>query len=123
MSHLNSILTKITNKELLIQACKLQGEVKEVRENYFIRYYGGQTAHGDIVAVLEGNYDLGFNKNGSGVYMGVADFAMGTCGQTESRNLEALWQSIIQTYSRLDTELQASTQRGLSKANVNVVVH
>jgi Protein of unknown function (DUF1257) len=122
VSHFDQIMTKVSNKEILIQACKLQGEVLQVKESWMIRGYQGQCVHGDIVAVLEGNYDLGFNKSGD-VYAGVADFSFGTCGQQESKGLEALWQRIIQTYSRLEVEGQASSQRGLSGANITVSVH
>lgn len=121
MSHFNHLVTKITNKELLKQALRQQSEVAEVKENWYIRGWRGDKAKGDVVGILEGDYDIGFVfKNEC---FAVADFGYGTCSNSSGQSLVSLWQRIVATYMSLESHEQASKQRGLTGANVKVVVH
>lgn len=125
MSHFSSIRSKLTNKELLKVALQQQPEVKEVKEKWFVRGYEEQTVKSDVVGVLEGNYDIGFVLQGDSSYA-IADWGYSTCSSgnsSGSQNLTGLWQRIVATYNTLYTLDQANKNKGLQKANINVVVH
>lgn len=122
MSHLTQINSRITKKEVLIQACHNVGSpILEVKENFYVRLWGNKTAAAEVVCVLEGKYDLGFSKVGDGSYNFIADFAIGSCGGG-SKSLEPLTKKIAQEYARLEAINWANSTKGLEKANITVKV-
>lgn len=120
MSHFSYMPTRMSNKEILKQALKQQPEVRDVKENWFIRGYSGTKVKGDVVGVLEGQYDIGFVFKDE--CFAIADFSFGTCGGG-NKNLVDLWQRIVATYLTLDTYEQANKQKGLSGTNIKVTIH
>ena len=125
MSHFSSITSKLTNKELLKVALQQQPEVKEVKEKWYVRGYQGQTVKSDVVGILKGNYDIGFVLQNDSSYA-IADWGCSTCpngNSSGSQNLTILWQRIVATYNTLYTLDQSNKNKGLQKANINVVVH
>lgn len=121
MSHFSQVNSKMTNKETLIQACKNQSEVLEVKSPYTIRGYAGQEVKGDVVCLLDRNYDLGFCWNGESFNM-VADFSLGSCGGG-SLELVALANRIVKEYAKLEAYNLGNSNKSLSSANISVVVH
>lgn len=86
-SHFSTLRTKITDAELLKSALRDLGI--EVKTNHYIRGYKGQRMPADIVAVLRGEYDIGWLRNSDGTYDLCAELAGISQGysQTELFNL------------------------------------
>jgi hypothetical protein len=57
MSHFSTLRTKITDGQILINSLRDLGYT--VKLNAEVRGYNGQRVRADIVAQLEGDYDLG----------------------------------------------------------------
>jgi hypothetical protein len=116
----------MTNKETLIQACKNQAEVLEVKSPYTIRGYEGQEVKGDVVCLLgsydlDESYDLGFCWNGESFNM-VADFSLGSCGGG-SKDLVTLANRIVKEYAKLEAYKLGNSNKSLASANISVKVH
>lgn len=117
MSHFNSVHTKLVDGELLQQAITSCGH--QARTKHYVRGYNSQVAAADIVAVLDGNYDLGFLHNGDH-YQAVGDFSMGSCGGGDKSLAEKLNQ-IVAAYAAQEA-IRAAEKAGLLE-NVSVIVH
>ena len=115
MSHFSTLRTKITDAEILIASLRDLGIT--VRTNADIRGYNGQHVRSDIVAVLEGEYDLGWSHNSDGSFDLIADL----WGVAKKHNQTELINSINQKYA-VNKTLAAVKQRGLQNANVKLVV-
>ncbi len=70
-SHFSTLRTKITDADVLISS--LQDLGITVRTDADVRGCRGQRVRADIVAVLEGGYDLGWSPNSNGSYDLIAD--------------------------------------------------
>ncbi|MGK7915948.1 MAG: DUF1257 domain-containing protein, partial [Prochloraceae cyanobacterium] len=66
MSHFSTLRTKITDAVILTNSLRDLGI--NVKTNAEVRGYNGQQVRADIVAVLEGEYDLGWSENGDGTF-------------------------------------------------------
>ena len=115
MSHFSTLRTKITEAETLTTALRDLGIT--VKTNADVRGYNGQRVRSDIVAVLEGDYDLGWSRNSDGTYDLIADL----WGVAKKHNQTELINSINQKYA-VNKTLAEVKQRGLQNANVNLVV-
>jgi hypothetical protein len=114
MSHFSTVLTKVTDAEILVKSLLDLGiQVKEESE---IRGFNGQSARADIVAVLEGEYDLGWSRNAEGSFDLLADF----WGVAKKHNQSELIERINQKYAVNSTLKQVSKTQGLSNAKVQV---
>jgi Protein of unknown function (DUF1257) len=102
MSHFSTLRTKITDAEILKASLKDLGV--QIKTEADVRGYHGQRVRADIVAVLEGEYDLGWSQN------------------TEKHNQTELINSINQKYA-INKTLVAAKRPGLQNANVKLVVH
>ncbi|MEM6446708.1 MAG: DUF1257 domain-containing protein, partial [Cyanobacteria bacterium P01_D01_bin.123] len=71
MSHFSTLRTKIADAEVLQQSLRDLGMT--VNENADVRGYNGQRVRADIVAQLEGDYDLGWSRNPDGSFDLIAD--------------------------------------------------
>ncbi|MEO0648110.1 MAG: DUF1257 domain-containing protein, partial [Cyanobacteria bacterium J06650_10] len=60
MSHFSTLRTKITDAEILKSSLNDLGVNVKTEAN--IRGYNGQNVRADIVAVLEGDYDIGWSR-------------------------------------------------------------
>ena len=116
MSHFSTLRTKITDAEILKNSLQDLGIIVKTDSN--VRGHNGQHIHSDIVAVLEGEYDLGWSLNSDGNYDLVADL----CGVAKKHNQTELINSINQKYA-INKTLMEVKQRNLGKANINLVLH
>ena len=116
MSHFSTLRTKISNAVVLKSSLRDLGI--EVKTDADIRGYNGQRIRADIVAVLEGEYDLGWSQNANGTYDLIADL----WGVAKKHNQTELINSINQKYA-INTTLNETKQPGLQNANVRVMVH
>ena len=116
MSHFSTLRTKITNAEVLKTSLKDLGI--EVKTDADVRGYNGQRIRADIVAVLEGEYDLGWSENTNGSFDLIADL----WGVAKKHNQTELINSINQKYA-INKTLQEVKQPGLQNANVRLMVH
>jgi hypothetical protein len=66
MSHFSTLRTKITDAEILKSSLRDLGI--SVNANADVRGYNGQRVRAEIVATLEGDYDLGWSRNGDGSF-------------------------------------------------------
>ncbi len=119
MSHFSAVRTKIVNKQLLIESIREAG--KPVQTEYAIRGFHGQAVRATVVAVLDGEYDLGFQWDGT-QFNAVADFSYGSCGGG-SRSLEAELKAIIQIYTAKAAMAEVAANAALNSSNVTVKVH
>lgn len=119
MSHFSSVRTKITNKQLLIDSIHEAG--KQVQTNYAVRGWRGQAVEAAVVAVLDGEYDLGFQWTGT-EFNAVADFSYGNCGGG-SQTLEGELRTIVQIYMAKTAMAEAAANAALNNANITVKVH
>jgi hypothetical protein len=116
MSHFSTLRTKITDSEVLKSSLKDLGI--QVKVNTDVRGYHGQRVRADIVAVLEGEYDLGWSKNTDGTFDLIADL----WGVAKKHNQTELINSINQKYA-INKTLTEVKRPGLQNANVKLVVH
>lgn len=115
MSHFSTLRTKVSDAEILKNSLRNLGI--EVKTEADVRGYNGQSIRADIVAVLEGEYDLGWSRNSDGSFDLIADL----WGIAKKHNQTELINSINQKYAVNQTLAQAK-QRGLQNANVQVVL-
>jgi Protein of unknown function (DUF1257) len=115
MSHFSTLRTKISDAEVLKSSLRDLGI--SVKTEADLRGYQGQKIRADIVAVLEGEYDLGWSRNADGSFDLIADL----WGVAKKHNQTELINSINQKYA-INKTLTEVKQRGLSNANVAVVL-
>ncbi len=115
MSHFSTLRTKITEAEILQNSLRDLGI--SVKTNADVRGYNGQRVRADLVAVLEGDYDLGWSRNSDGTYDLIADL----WGVAKKHNQTELINAINQKYA-VNKTLAEVKQRGLQNANVKLVV-
>jgi hypothetical protein len=115
MSHFSTLRTKITDVETLKTSLRDLGI--SVKSEADVRGYNGQRVRADLVAVLEGEYDLGWSRNGDGSFDLIADL----WGVAKKHNQTELINSINQKYAVNKTLLEVK-QRGLQNANVKLVL-
>ncbi|TVQ59956.1 MAG: DUF1257 domain-containing protein [Spirulina sp. DLM2.Bin59] len=115
MSHFSTLRTKITDVEILQSSLRDLGIT--TKTNAEVRGYNGQQVRADLVAVLDGEYDLGWSGNGDGTFDLIADL----WGVAKKHNQTELINSINQKYA-VNKTLSEVQQRGLNNANVKLVV-
>ncbi|MEA5420011.1 DUF1257 domain-containing protein [Spirulina sp. CCNP1310] len=115
MSHFSTLRTKITDVEILQNSLRDLGIT--TKTNAEVRGYNGQQVRADLVAVLDGEYDLGWSGNGDGTFDLIADL----WGVAKKHNQTELINSINQKYA-VNKTLAEVQQRGLNNANVKLVV-
>jgi hypothetical protein len=115
MSHFSTLRTKVSNGEILQQSLRDLGIT--VKTDADVRGYNGQRLRADIVAVLEGDYDLGWTRNSDGTYDLIADL----WGVAKKYNQTELINSINQKYA-INKTLAEVKQPGLNTAKVQLVV-
>ena len=116
MSHFTTVRTKITNAEILKSSLADLGF--KVETDCILRGYNGLTRQEEIVAVLDGQFDLGWHRNQDGSFSMIGDF----WGISKKYNQTELVNKINQKYAINETLLKAATQAGLKSASVNVNV-
>lgn len=115
MSHFSTLRTKISDAVILKQSLRDLGI--SVQENADVRGYNGQRVRADLVAVLEGDYDLGWSRNGDGSFDLVADL----WGVAKKHNQTELINAINQKYA-VNKTLAEVKRPGLNNANVKLVL-
>ena len=115
MSHFSTLRTKVSNAEILQQSLRDLGIT--VKTNADVRGYNGQRLRADIVAVLEGDYDLGWTRNSDGTFDLIADL----WGVAKKHNQTELINAINQKYA-INKTLAEVKQPGLNVAQVQLVV-
>lgn len=115
MSHFSTLRTKITDAEILTSSLSDLGIPVMIEAD--VRGYNGQHVCADIVAVLEGEYDLGWSRNTDGSFDLIADL----WGVAKKHNQAELINSINQKYA-VNKTLKEVKQRGLQDANVKLVL-
>jgi hypothetical protein len=115
MSHFSTLRTKITDAEILKASLRDLGI--SVKSEADVRGYNGQRVRSDIVAVLEGEYDLGWSRNADGSFDLIADL----WGVAKRHNQTELINSINQKYA-VNKTLAEVKRPGLQNANVKLVV-
>ncbi|GAB4346552.1 MAG: DUF1257 domain-containing protein [Cyanobacteria bacterium] len=115
MSHFSTLRTKITDAAILKSS--LQDLGIQTKTNTDVRGYNGQRIRADLVAVLDGEYDLGWSQNADGTYDLIADL----WGVAKKHNQTELINSINQKYA-VNKTLAEVQRSGLQNANVKLVV-
>ncbi|MEL6555337.1 MAG: DUF1257 domain-containing protein [Cyanobacteria bacterium J06621_11] len=115
MSHFSTLRTKITDAEILKSSLNDLGVNVKTEAN--IRGYNGQNVRADIVAVLEGDYDIGWSRNADGSFDLIADL----WGVAKKHNQTELINSINQKYA-VNKTLAEVKRPGLQNANVRLVL-
>ena len=115
MSHFSTLRTKITDAEILKSSLNDLGVNVKTEAN--IRGYNGQNVRADIVAVLEGDYDIGWSRNADGSFDLIADL----WGVAKKHNQTELINSINQKYA-VNKTLSEVKRPGLQNANVRLVL-
>ena len=115
MSHFNTLRSKLTDIEILKTSLRELGLV--VKENAQVRGSGCQSVRADVVAVLEGEYDVGWSRNAGGSLNLVADL----WGVAQKHDLANLMTLVNQKYAVHQTLTQVQ-RPGLQNANVKLVL-
>ena len=115
MSHFSTLRTKISDAEILTSSLRDLGI--NVKTDADVRGYNGQRLRADIVATLEGEYDLGWSRNADGSFDLIADL----WGVAKKHNQTELINSINQKYA-VNKTLSDVKRRGLQNANVKLVL-
>jgi hypothetical protein len=116
MSHFSTLRTKITDAVVLQNSLRDLGITTKTEAD--VRGYQGQRVRADLVAVLEGEYDLGWSQNADGTFDLIADL----WGVAKKHNQTELINSINQKYAVTKT-LAEVKRPGLNQANVKLMVH
>ncbi|MBW4551642.1 MAG: DUF1257 domain-containing protein [Aphanocapsa sp. GSE-SYN-MK-11-07L] len=116
MSHFSTLRTKITDAEILKSSLRDLGIA--IKTEADVRGYNGQRVRADLVAILEGEYDLGWSRNTDGTFDLIADL----WGVAKKHNQTELINSINQKYA-INKTLAEVKRPGLQNANVKLVVH
>jgi hypothetical protein len=116
MSHFSTLRTKITDAEILKTSLRDLGI--NVKTETDLRGYQGQRVRADIVAILEGEYDLGWSRNSDGSFDLIADL----WGVAKKHNQTELINSINQKYAVNKTLSEVQQRGGLQNANVTLVL-
>lgn len=103
--HFSTLRTKITDGEMLKTALRDLGITVKIEAD--VRGYNGQRLRTDIVAVLEGEYDLGWGLNSDGSYDLIAD----VWGVSKKYNQTELINSINYKYAVIKTAAEAEKNR------------
>jgi hypothetical protein len=115
VSHFRSFPTKLTDAEILVATLSDLGI--HVMTNGTVRGVNGQRIRADIVAVLEGECDIGWSRNADGSF----DFIADVPGVAIKHNQAQLVDYINQKYAVKKT-LNQLKQLGLQNANVKLIV-
>ncbi len=115
MSHFSTLRTKISDAEILQNSLRDLGINTKIDAD--VRGYNGQRLRADIVAVLEGEYDLGWSRNADGSFDLIADL----WGVAKKHNQTELINSINQKYA-VNKTLSDVRQHGLQNADVKLVL-
>ncbi|MBV8885550.1 MAG: DUF1257 domain-containing protein [Chroococcidiopsidaceae cyanobacterium CP_BM_RX_35] len=115
MSHFTALRSQLTNIEILKVSLHHLGIA--VQTNAEVRGAACQRVQADVVAVLEGDYDLGWSYNAQGSLDLVADL----WGVARKHNLTKLMSLINQKYAVNKTLAEVKCP-GLQKANVKLVM-
>lgn len=115
MSHFSTLRTKISDVAILKSSLSDLGI--QTQTNADVRGYNGQRIRADLVAVLDGEYDLGWSRNADGSYDLIADL----WGVAKKHNQTELINSINQKYA-VNKTLAEVKRPGLQNANVKLVV-
>ena len=91
-SHFSTLRTKMTDAEILKATLRDLGITVKIFAD--VRGYNGKRIQADVVAVLEGEYDLGWSRNSDGTYDMIADL----WGVAKKHNQTELINSIHQKY-------------------------
>ena len=116
MSHFSTLRTKITDVEILKSSLRDLGIT--ARNSADVRGYNGQRVRADLVAVLEGEYDLGWSRNTDGSFDLIADL----WGVAKKHNQTELINSINQKYA-VNKTLTEVKRPGLQNAKVKLVLN
>jgi DNA replication protein DnaC len=104
IGHFSTLRTRITDTEILVKS--LQDLGITVKREADVRGAKGQTFRADIVAVLEGNYDIGWSRNGDGTF----DLIANLIGLAKWHDYTELINSINQKYA-INKTLQEARKR------------
>ncbi|MUG95627.1 DUF1257 domain-containing protein [Scytonema sp. UIC 10036] len=115
MSHFCSFPTKLTDLEILKTTLRDLG-IRAITDGN-VRGVNGQRVSADIVAVLDGECDLGWSRNADGTFDLIADIP----GVAIKHNQAQLINSINQKYAINKTICQIK-QPGLQNSNVKLIV-
>jgi hypothetical protein len=116
MSHFSTLRTKISDAEILKSSLSDLGITVKAESD--VRGYQNQRVRADIVATLEGEYDLGWSRNADGSFDLIADL----WGVAKRHNQTELINSINQKYA-VNKTLSEVKRPGLNNANVKVLAH
>ncbi|CCI30907.1 putative signal transduction protein with Nacht domain protein [Microcystis sp. T1-4] len=106
--HFSVLTTKITDTEILVKSLQDLGIIVK-READVRGGSNGQRVRADIVAVLEGDYDLGWSRNGEGTF----DLIVVFWGVAKKHNSTELINSINAKYA-VNKTLKEIKERGLN---------
>ncbi len=115
MSHFSTLRTKVTDAEILKNSLRDLGISFKTEAD--VRGYNGQRIRADIVAFLDGDYDLGWSRNSDGSFDLIADL----WGVAKKHNQTELINSINQKYA-INKTLNEVKRPGLQNANVKLLV-
>lgn len=115
MSHFNTLRSRLTDTEMLKTALRDLGIT--VQTNADVRGMYGQRVRADIVAVLSGDYDIGWIRNENGSLDLIADL----WGVAKHHNLSELIATVNQKYA-INKTLAEVRRPGLQNATVNLVM-
>jgi hypothetical protein len=105
--YFSTLRTKITDPEILVKSLQDLGII--VKREADVRGFNGQRVRADIVAVLEGDYDLGWSCNGDGTFDLIADL----WGVAKKHSQTELINSINAKYA-VNKTLKEIKERGLN---------
>ncbi|MBW4577597.1 MAG: DUF1257 domain-containing protein [Aphanothece sp. CMT-3BRIN-NPC111] len=91
--HFSTLRTRFTDAEILKTSLQQLGFI--VKTDAYVRGYMGQRVRADVVAILKGEYDLGWKRNSDGVFDLIGDLG----GVSDLYNQTELINSIIQQYA------------------------
>jgi len=114
MSHFNTLRSKLTDVAILQDSLRQLGFV--VQTDAMVRGSDCQSVRADIVAVLEGGYDLGWSRNANGSLDLITDL----WGVARKHDMSQLLNAINQKYAVYQT-LAAVQRPGLQNATVKLV--
>jgi hypothetical protein len=132
MSHFNAYATQMTDAEIL--KASLQDLGLRVKTDAIVRGHHGQSLRAEIVAVLDGEYDLGWSRNSQGYFDLIADDLiadfwgvtvdeLASIDGAAKKYLQAVLIELIEEVYAVNKVLTDSKSPGLKIANIKLLSH
>jgi len=118
LSHFTSVKVEMSNIESLKEALGAIAGVVEVKTDATVRGYQGNTMTSQVVAVMDGKYDIGFDLEGNEVKITADWWGLNYSGGTNTTE-EQFVNQVKQQYTKVEASNRLSLEGFTLEESVN----